>query len=102
MNSVICCAIEIREDVACFVRVRAINLVSSWFCCSVTSVCKYVALTISYFTFYDTVLVFSSLSNATYNRVFLYKEGCDWFLSVFFIRIGVLVYCATHLVEQHI
>ena len=97
----ICCTIEIREDVACFVRVHVINLVSTWFCCSVTSVCKYVASIITYFTFYHTVLVFSSLSNETYNRVFLYKEGCNWFLSVLLIRIGV-VYFATHLVEQHI
>ena len=41
------CTIEIREDVAGFVKVHVINLVSSKFCCSVTSVCKYVALTIT-------------------------------------------------------
>jgi hypothetical protein len=28
-------------------------------------------------TFYHAVIVFSSLSNETYNKVFLYKEGCN-------------------------
>ena len=55
----------------------------------------------TYFTFYHTVIVLSSLSNETYSRVFLYKEWFNWFLSIFLIIIGV-VYIATHLVEQHI